>query len=251
MVTTVALPLMTIVTPCLRKSFSCVRRRNGPTLPARMLETLELDHVFVCAPRAAEDAALLEEAGLHCGMNRIHTGQGTANANFYFDNAYLEVLWLRDEAEVRSSLVAPLALWQRLNSQLTGACPFGVGFRASSPAVVSQLSSWTYSAPYFPPDSGIPIVTSSGSELEPLVFFPVGGTPPTLSIEQKGKRRKLKKVHIETPTGLLSTELGKLMETGLLTITQGQAYQMELEFEAGLECEVLDFRPALPLLIRW
>src|SRR4051794_34547033 len=85
---------------------------------------LELDHVFVCAPRAREDAAILSSAGLCCGLNRVHPGQGTANANFYFDNAYLELLWLRDESEVRSEAVRPIALWQRLQWLVTGACPF-------------------------------------------------------------------------------------------------------------------------------
>src|SRR5438093_13075122 len=93
---------------------------------------LELDHVFVCAPRAHEDFALLRGAGLCCGLNRIHNGQGTANANFYFDNAYLELLWLHDALEVRSAIVAPLALWERLTSAVTGACPFGVAFRSRS-----------------------------------------------------------------------------------------------------------------------
>jgi hypothetical protein len=219
---------------------------------------LELDHVFVCAPRAHEDSAILQAAGLCCGLNRIHSGQGTANANFYFDNVYLELLWLRDDAEVRSSLVAPLALWQRLQSNVTGACPFGVAFRSISESIATQFSTWDYAAPFLPAGAAIRIVTPRESETEPLVFFSLASVAPvdyspehSVPLEHKGKRRRLRKVHIQTPTGLFSPELGRVIETGLLTIERGKTYHMELEFEPGPESENLDFRPSLPLSIRW
>jgi Glyoxalase-like domain len=219
---------------------------------------LELDHVFVCAPRAHEDFALLRGAGLSCGVNRIHGGQGTANANFYFDNAYLELLWLHDAAEVRSAVVSPMALWERLTSGVTGACPFGVGFRALSQAVAERFSTWKYAAPFLPRGEAMSMVSPRASEKEPLVFLSRASAapvdyPPEMSVplEQKGKRRRLRKVHIQTPTGLFSPEVGKVIETGLLSIERGKAYHMELEFDTGPEGENLDFQPALPLSIRW
>ena len=219
---------------------------------------LELDHVFVCAPRAQEDFALLRGAGLSCGVNRIHAGQGTANANFYFDNAYLELLWLHDAAEARSAVVAPIALWERLTWGVTGACPFGVGFRALSPLPPERFPTWKYAAPFLPRGDAMEILSPRASEKEPLLFLSRALTapadyPPELSVplEQKGKRRRLRKVHIQTPTGLFSPELEKVIETGLLSIERGKTYHMELEFEAAPECETLDFRPALPLSIRW
>ena len=219
---------------------------------------LELDHVFVCAPRAHEDLALLSGAGLCCGVNRIHGGQGTANANFYFDNAYFELLWLHDAVEVRSAVVAPLALWERLTSGVTGACPFGVAFRALSPPVAERFSTWKYAAPFLPRGAVMEIVSPRASEKEPLVFLSRASTapvdyPPELGVplEQKGKRRRLRNVHIQTPSGLFSPQLGKVIETGLLRMERGKTYHMELEFEAGPEGENLDFRPALPFSIRW
>jgi len=220
---------------------------------------LELDHVFVCAPRAHEDFALVRGAGLNCGLNRIHGGQGTANANFYFDNAYLELLWLHDAAEVRSAVVAPIALSERLTSGVTGACPFGVAFRALSQPAAERFSTWKYAAPFLPRGATMAIVSPRASDKEPLVFLSRAAAaapvdyPPELSVplEQKGKRRRLRKVHMQTPTGVLSPELGKVIETGLLSIERGKAYHMELEFEAAPECETLDFRPVLPLSIRW
>lgn len=219
---------------------------------------LELDHVFVCAPRAQDDFALLRGAGLSCGVNRIHAGQGTANANFYFDNAYLELLWLHDAAEARSAVVAPIALWERLTWGVTGACPFGVGFRALSRPPAERFPTWKYAAPFLPRGESMEIVSRRASANEPLVFLSRASAAPvdypaemSVPLEQKGKRRRLSNVHIQTPTGLFSPELGKVIETGLLNIERGKTYHMELEFDAGPEGENLDFRPALPFSIHW
>jgi hypothetical protein len=43
------------------------------------------------------------------GIEGIHPGQGTANACFFFENAYLEVLWRHDDSELSSAVVRPTA----------------------------------------------------------------------------------------------------------------------------------------------
>ena len=223
-----------------------------------MPEALELDHIFVCAPRGSEDSALLEKAGFVCGMNRLHSGQGTANANFYFDNAYLELLWLRDKAEVRSPVVAPMSLWERLRWPETGACPFGVAFRTRIQSEAGRFSTWGYAAPFLPSGAAIQIVTPRNSDAEPLVFLSRASMPPLdyppdqrVPLRQKEKNRRLKNVRIHTPTGRFSSELGEVLDTGLLIVERGTSHHMELEFEAAPECDHLDFRPTLPLSIRW
>ncbi len=56
-----------------------------------------------------------------------HTGQGTASIGFVFENAYLELLWVEDEAEFQAAESAEFrarARWRQ-----TGASPFGIGLR--------------------------------------------------------------------------------------------------------------------------
>jgi hypothetical protein len=72
--------------------------------------TAELDHVFVCTALDAPEADLLVAFGLAEGTPNTHPGQGTANRRFYFRNAMLELVWVRDEREARSPLVAPTRL---------------------------------------------------------------------------------------------------------------------------------------------
>jgi hypothetical protein len=72
--------------------------------------TVELDYVFVCTALDAPEADLLVAFGLAEGTPNRHPGQGTANRRFYFRNAMLELVWVRDEREARSPLVAPTRL---------------------------------------------------------------------------------------------------------------------------------------------
>ena len=90
---------------------------------------MELDHVFVCVddPLAAE--ATLADFGVTFGLHAIHTGQGTANACAFFDNAYLELLWRHDDGGLQSEAVRPVALWERVRWRQTGASPFGIALR--------------------------------------------------------------------------------------------------------------------------
>jgi hypothetical protein len=88
---------------------------------------LELDHLFICVQREAPEAQNLAPLGLMEGRQRRHIGQGTANVCYFFRNAMLELLWVCDEAEVRSPLVQPTKLWGCWRK--TGSCPFGICFK--------------------------------------------------------------------------------------------------------------------------
>src|SRR5204862_7767404 len=84
-----------------------------------------VDHVFICCSKGAPEAEALVELGLVEGSGNVHLGQGTANRRFFFKNTYLELLWISDEAEARSSESEGTRLWDRCSSRNDGACPFG------------------------------------------------------------------------------------------------------------------------------
>jgi hypothetical protein len=218
---------------------------------------LELDHVFVSAPGKARDVGLLASHGLTQGGGRIHAGQGTANACFYFDNFYLELLWLHKEAEIRSAVVEPLALWERIRWQQTGACPFGVALRLRDGGSAWPPATWNYAAQFLPAGVSLPIVTPRGAAQEPLVFLSVGSPGPPSSyavgtevpLEHAGRRRKLRMVRLEVPSRVISEQVRAIEQSSLLSIQTGKEHHMRLEFEnAG---EELDFRPELPLSLVW
>ena len=185
-------------------------------------------------------------------------GQGTANASFYFDNAYLELLCERDANELESPVVKKLGLGERVHWHRSGACPFGVALRSAEPFQPGELDTWEYPAPFLPEGVTIPIITPARSIREPLVFISVMGVAPAsyarergIPLEHGGSRRILDRVNIAIPQDRVSSNLMRVSSAGCLEIRTGSpAYGMQLEF-GGAPKEMLDFRPDLPLSITW
>ena len=216
----------------------------------------EIDHIIVCAPGGRRDSACLIERGFQCGAERVHVGQGTANACFYFDNAYLELLWLNEEAETRSPVVAPLSLWERTQWRDTGACPFGVALRSTNAASNWPGATWNYHAPYFSSGASIPIVTPRHEWTAPLVFLMSGfalGPPAELPIEHRpilihrGRRYRVIGVEISMPHLELPPEFRIIDELAPVKFAAGADYHLTLRLGSTGIAEVIDFRPTLPL----
>ena len=75
--------------------------------------SLELDHVFICCDVDAPEADRLVRIGLTEGSGNVHAGQGTANRRFFFEDTYIELLWVCNPGEARSDSVRPAAIWER------------------------------------------------------------------------------------------------------------------------------------------
>lgn len=75
--------------------------------------TFHLHHIFVCTAVGAPEAKDLPDAGLVEGSPNTHPGQGTANRRFFFESGFLELLWVHDEREARSTFTTPTHLWDR------------------------------------------------------------------------------------------------------------------------------------------
>ena len=72
-----------------------------------------IDHIFIFSQAQGAEADQLIDFGLTEGSHRVHPGQGTTNRKFYFENFFLEILWVHNEDEMRSSLTEPTKLWKR------------------------------------------------------------------------------------------------------------------------------------------
>ncbi len=139
---------------------------------------LEIDHVFIAVQPEAPEAEILRDFGLTVGTGLTHAGQGTRNVRFFFENAYLELLWVHDSAEVQSSVVRRTGLWERCRWRETRACPFGIALRAVGDTGALPFPTWQYAPPYLPPESPILIAANSSETAEPLVFIVPGGQRP-------------------------------------------------------------------------
>ena len=217
---------------------------------------LAVDHVFICVenPHAAERA--LADFGVQFGRRRIHQGQGTANACAFFDNAYLELLWRHDDDELQSEVVRPLGLWERVRWRETGASPFGVAFRSENGEV--PIETWPYEAPFLPQGTNIPIVTPRFMWHEPLVFLYVSQPPVTAQSESqpprehRGERRRLTRVTVYGPEAPRPSQgLSVLRGLGVLGLKPAAEHHLELDWDGATSGEFHDFRPIVPLVLRW
>jgi hypothetical protein len=223
---------------------------------------VELDHVFICTDVLAPAAESLLRFGLSEGAPNRHPGQGTANRRFFFQNAFLELLWVDDPVEAQSDIVARTGLWERWSQRVGGASPFGVGLRFSADAAEQlPFASWEYRPPYLPAPLAIQMSTQSHLSTVPLLFGIAFGRRPDL--DPLGRRQPLAhSAGIEAVTRLrvsvpnldptIAAEWSAVkLRCPAVEVIVGDQHLMEIGFDAERQARSWDFRPALPLILRW
>lgn len=218
--------------------------------------SLALDHLLICAPLNAPEADALFDAGFLEGAPNRHPGQGTANRRFFFENAFVEFIWVEDEAEARSELVQPTRLWERWNWRDTGSSPFGVCLRVEDGAIPFAILD--YRPPYLPAGASIPIASDTPAT-EPLIFVNTLSVPPAeLSgdarqpLEHPNGARVLSHIHLATPDATdISPALLRLSTTEWATIGHSPNHVLEISWDARRHGQRLDLQPGLPLVLRW
>lgn len=180
---------------------------------------ISLCHVFVFADHRAAAVEALASCGLSRSFERSHPGQGTANVAACFDNAYLEVIWPEDPAELVSVPVARTRLSERSRWRETRACPFGIGLRSALP-----FPSWEYRPPYLPDGAGIAIALASEDPRQPFLFRSPGSARPDQWTDGRaGDRQRqaglneITALHLDLPAGA-SPALRTLADREFMTI---------------------------------
>jgi hypothetical protein len=133
--------------------------------------------------RDGPEIAMFGALGLVETYRRRHEGQGTANACYAFENAFIELLWIEDPAAVMSDAVARLALADRAAWRSRGTSPFGIALRPTADAGKAPalpVESWRFTPPYLPAGSPIEVAKASDDHRLLLLFAFPGSTAPAL-----------------------------------------------------------------------
>lgn len=220
---------------------------------------MEIDHIFICVRPGASEADLLIDFGFCEGSANTHPGQGTANRRFFFDNLMLELLFLTDKEEARSELTRPTMLYQRLTFESNEVSPFGICFRPGEDDQdkVASFPCWSYRPIYLPPELHIDVADAPIDE--PMWFFLPFASRPDQSARCRNEPRshangisELSSIEITSPkAGDLSTTAEIVADKQNVELFSGENHLLSLGFndlQAGL---VKDFRPDLPLVIKW
>ena len=218
--------------------------------------TLELDHLFIMCEAGAPEADALSRLGVNEGSSNTHPGQGTACRRFFFQNQYLELLWVCDPDEARDEAIRRTRLWDRWSARGPSACPFGVVLRARGDDA-SQLPFATcpYAPGYLPKAFTIAIAAETPLT-EPEFFvlrFPRGHAragqerhPHAIPLKQ------VTDVRIGTPVARPFSAAARWAESsGLLSFERSDDYVLRMTFDGGTSGKTADLRPELPLALRW
>jgi hypothetical protein len=210
----------------------------------------ELDHIIFFCDVGAPEADSLKERGLHEGPTNSHPGQGTANRRFFFPNVYLELLWVENPLEARSSPASTTQLWDRWSRRKEGSCPFGLVFRPGGRTAVAPIAAIPYSPRYFPAGFTIDVASGLPQNEPPLFFLPFARAALVEDSKPAGDKPAVGAivgVTLHLPgTAKLSPALDALVAAGVISIEPAREYLLEV-LHVGGSTEFIDLRPALPL----
>ena len=131
---------------------------------------MDIDHIFIFTNDNGKIADELVLFGLAEGSSRVHVGQGTTNRKFYFDNFFLEILWVHNEAEIKSDLIKPTGLWQREDFKKNDFSPFGLCIVNTDETERLFQNAIKYQPVYFPAGLNIDILTNEEKPSLPWTF---------------------------------------------------------------------------------
>jgi Glyoxalase-like domain len=135
---------------------------------------MELDHIFVFTAQPEIDVQKLKTLGISETYRRDHIGQGTRNACFAFENAFLELLWITDQEQAGSPLIARSGLLERSQWQTRRTCPFGIAWRGG--ALIQPV--WAFTPPYLPSGLSVQVASDSDDTAQPMMFTFPSSSPP-------------------------------------------------------------------------
>lgn len=144
---------------------------------------MQIDHIFIFTEEPDAAAEELLAFGLTEGSSRVHKGQGTSNRKFYFENFFLEILWVHDAEEITTPAMQPTRLWQRARYVETTASRYGLCL-ANTPDTDAIFAAATpYQPAYFPAGLVIDVLTHEQNLSLPWTFrLPFKG-PKTATTE--------------------------------------------------------------------
>ncbi len=131
---------------------------------------MEIHHIFIFSNSNGSEAEELIKLGFSEGSSRVHPGQGTTNRKFYFENFFLEVLWVIDEGEIRSAQTASTKLWERSQYANNEYSPYGLCLVNSKDTNPLFKQSQIYQPSYLPEGLTIDIITNEANPQLPWTF---------------------------------------------------------------------------------
>lgn len=244
---------------------------NGPSVSRRLrriTDAVEVDHLFLWVRPGAPEAAALRAFGLRVMDEPTHhAGNGTSSVSVFFENRYLELIYPDSTVSDDALTAAERAARPRqLHWRESRASPIGIGLRprASNPGVL-PFPTEARTLPWLRPGTALRFVTTAADSLAPTVWvMPAYIALPGWIGEARADTafavywhhpigaRRISGVRVVVANAAgIPPQLQQLADAGVVRIERGADPLLELTLDGGGRGSARDFRPALPLIIRY
>lgn len=232
---------------------SCHRVTDAAFDPTKTADyTMTVHHIFIFTDQQAPIADELRAFGLMEGSRRVHPGQGTANRKFYFENFFLELLWVQDTAEFYNPLIKETGLSRRAEGGVIA--PFGLCMVREKETDALFDDAMRYQPVYFPQGTVIEVLPNDALPSLPWTFrLPFEGQH---SHEQEplhhpnGVRRLTRAVFEYRQHSDNENFVHHFVGEDQIQFVASDQYWLHLEFDHGQQGLCRDF-PTLCLSIRY
>lgn len=235
-----------------------------------MINTLQLDHVLIWVDKDAPEIELFKKSGFTGIISGKHTGQGTAGKYLFFLNFYIELLYISDSIEALNNLDNFGCNYiERYKWRESKASALGLGLKMPSFNKDSiPFDYFEYKACWMAKDAllmakdNINLNSPLIFLLQPSMEFPCYTSIEEMLRDEKPEDFKQNHIHdngiktltaykivVKTTSGLSETS-NKLVRNGI-HIAEGDEERVELIFDNNIHHKEIDFRPVLPLIIKY
>ncbi len=199
---------------------------------------MDIDHIFIFTDDKGKIADELVKFGLVEGSNRVHVGQGTTNRKFYFNNFFLEILWVHNEYELKSDLVKPIGLWQRADYKKNKSSPYGLCLVNSDETNKLFENSFEYQPDYFPSGLAIEILKNENNPQLPWTFrLPFKGQKKNETEPKNHKNgiNRLTKVNFKYADSSAGRYIDYFKNESTIEFTVSEYYGVTLTFDDNIQ----------------
>jgi hypothetical protein len=215
---------------------------------------MEIDHFYFCVDKPDEIAEMLINFGLVEGKPNTHLGQGTANRRFFFQNTMLELLYLTNEDEIQSERTKILGLYEQFSKK--NRSKIGIIWRPSENEKKDcSFKSNVYRPKYLPEHLFMNIATGL-TEHEPNCIYldfavQVTNRERIIHTLDGNEVNIVTKIILKTKVKSHSDALLYMVNNSNLNLEASNEDILEIELDGFINGKVKDFKPALPLRIKW
>jgi len=198
---------------------------------------IEIDHIFIFSNKGKETNELID-FGLTEGSGRTHKGIGTANRRIFFDNFYLEILWVENELEARS--VENIGIWERSNFKNSQYSRFGLCLKNTEETDSVFINSMKWNPDFLPENKFVDILTN---ERMPWIFRFPANKNDKLDEPRNHKNgiKKLTKAIFNLSKIDFKSVISKINKNATIEFIQSVDDLLILEFDHGVQGKTKQF----------